>query len=79
MHSLLDMCCTLLRSPAVTVKIGAYQQVSREMNPGRKVKGLNGAVGGPLLSIIGGPVCGLAFGAVMAACTVAAEFSDRKK
>ena len=34
-------------------------------------------IGGPLLSIVGGPVCGLAFGAVMAACTVAAEVSDR--
>jgi len=34
--------------------------------------------GGPLLSIIGGPVCGLAFGAVMAACTIAVEVSDKK-
>jgi len=34
-----------------------------------------GGIGGPLLSIVGG----LAFGAVMAACTVAAEVSDKKK
>ena len=37
-----------------------------------------GGIGGSLLSIVGGPVCGLAFGAVMAACTVAAEVSDKK-
>ena len=38
-----------------------------------------GGIGGPLLSIVGGPVCGLAFGVVAAACTIAAEVSDRKK
>ena len=42
---LLDMCCTLLLSPAAAGEIGAYQQVSREMNSGRKVKGLNGGQG----------------------------------
>ena len=73
------MCCTLLFSSAAAGEIGAYQQVSREMNSGRKVKGLNGAVGGPLLAVVGGPVCGLAFGVVAAACTIAAEVSDRKK
>ena len=38
-----------------------------------------GAVGGPMLAVVGGPVCGLAFGVVAAACTIAAEVSDRKK
>ena len=70
LHPLLDMCCTLLRSSAAAGEIGAYQRASREMNP---------AVGGPLLAVVGGPVCGLAFGVVAAACTIAAEVSDRKK
>ena len=36
LSGLLDMCCTLLRLSAAAGEIGAYQQVSREMNPGRK-------------------------------------------
>jgi hypothetical protein len=35
-----DMCYTLLSSPAAAGERRAYQQVSREMNPGRKQKGL---------------------------------------
>jgi hypothetical protein len=37
------MCCTLLFSSAAAGEIGAYQQVSREMNPGRKQKGFHPA------------------------------------
>ena len=35
-----------------------------------------GAIGTPVMTAVGGPLCGLAFGAISAVCNAAAEAAD---